>query len=114
MEGKPQALDRTRVCKPFLVLAVNCLVFSGQFTAVDSAQTVGKSPSMGDDGVSSELGGISADAPAWLAGIGRSGWWERNAPPDRAGIDGKRIKGRRECINHYGPACTRCKRCRWR
>lgn len=71
------------------------------------ARAVGKSLSMGmDDGVSTKLGRIGADAPDWLAGIGRSGWWKRNQPPDRAGIDGKRIKGRRACINHYGAACT--------
>ncbi len=79
----------------------------GQFTAVDSARTIGKPPSVGvDDGIPTELGGIGAHTPAWLAGIGRSGWWERNQPPDHVGIDGKRIKGRRECINHYGAACT--------
>ncbi|MEG3875773.1 DNA cytosine methyltransferase [Microcoleus sp. herbarium7] len=73
----------------------------------NSSGPVGKSPSVGmDDGISEELVRVGADAPTWLAGIGRSGWWERNAPPDRAGIDGKRIKGRRECINHYGAACT--------
>ena len=59
-----------------------------------------------DDGIFAELGGVGVDAPAWLAGIRRSGWWDRNHPPNRAGIDGKRIKGRRECINHYGAACT--------
>jgi DNA (cytosine-5)-methyltransferase 1 len=71
------------------------------------ARTVSKPSSMGmDDGIPPELGGVGADAPAWLVGIGRSGWWLDNPPPDRAGIDGKRIKGRRECINHYGAACT--------
>jgi DNA (cytosine-5)-methyltransferase 1 len=79
----------------------------GQFTAIDPARTVSKPSSMGmDDGIPAKLGGVGADASAWLAGIGRSGWWERNQPPDCAGIDGKRIKGRRECINHYGAACT--------
>lgn len=74
---------------------------------VDFARRIGQPSSMGlDDGISDELGGIGADAPAWLTGIGRSGWWQDNQPPNRAGIDGKRIKGRRECINHYGAACT--------
>ncbi|HLO49372.1 MAG TPA: DNA cytosine methyltransferase, partial [Kamptonema sp.] len=78
-----------------------------QFTTIDLARTVSKSSSMGmDDGIPAELGGVGADAPDWLAGIGRSGWWLDNPPPDRAGIDGKRIKGRRDCINHYGAACT--------
>jgi DNA (cytosine-5)-methyltransferase 1 len=73
----------------------------------DTTGAVGKSAGVGvDDGISSELGRINSDAPAWLAGIRRSGWWFDNLPPDRAGIDGKRIKGRRECINHYGAACT--------
>lgn len=80
---------------------------SGQLAAVNFARTVSQPPSLGmDDGIPAELGGIGADAPAWLAGIGRSGWWEQNQPPDRAGIDGKRITGRRDCINHYGAACT--------
>lgn len=71
------------------------------------ARTISKPASMGmDDGLSDKLGGVGVNAPAWLAGIGRSGWWDRNQPPDRAGIDSKRIKGRRECINHYGAACT--------
>ncbi|TAG98743.1 MAG: DNA cytosine methyltransferase [Oscillatoriales cyanobacterium] len=78
-----------------------------QFSAVDTTRSISKPAGVGvDDGISTELGGIGADAPAWLAGIRRSGWWLDNLPPDHAGIDGKRIKGRRECINHYGAACT--------
>lgn len=74
---------------------------------INTSGSVCKSSSLGlDDGISPELVRIGADAPAWLTGIGRSGWWERNQPPDRAGIEGKRIKGRRESINHYGAACT--------
>ena len=76
-------------------------------TCCDRARPIGEPAGVGlDDGVPSELVRVCADAPAWLAGIGRSGWWERNAPPNRAGIDGKRIKGRRDSINHYGAACT--------
>ena len=73
----------------------------------DRAGPICQSSNLGmDDGISSKLVRVSVDAPTWLAGVRRSGWWERNTPPDRAGIDGKRIKGRRECINHYGAACT--------
>ena len=73
----------------------------------DRAGPICQSSNLGmDDGISPKLVRVSADSPTWLAGVGRSGWWERNTPPDRAGIDGKRIKGRRESINHYGAACT--------
>jgi site-specific DNA-cytosine methylase len=73
----------------------------------DPAGSVSKPPGVGmDDGISAELGRVGADAPDWLAGIGRSGWWIDTPPPDRAGIDGKRLKNRRESISHYGAACT--------
>ena len=73
---------------------------------IHSPHRIGESTGLGvDDGISEELVRIGADAP-WLLGIERAGWWRRQPPPIKAGLRGKRIKGRRDCINHYGAACV--------
>lgn len=73
---------------------------------VHSPHRIGESAGVGmDDGIPQELVRVDIDAP-WLLGIERSGWWRREPPPVKAGLRGKRIKGRRDCINHYGAACV--------
>lgn len=79
---------------------------TGQPAPVHSPNRIGEPSSVGlDDGIPDQLVRISADAP-WLLGTNLSGWWQHNAPPRCPGIDGKRIKGRRDSINHYGAACV--------
>ncbi|MEG3839037.1 DNA cytosine methyltransferase [Microcoleus sp. herbarium14] len=73
---------------------------------VHQRERIGESAGVGmNDGISEELVRVGADAP-WLLGIDRSGWWRRQPPPLKAGLQSKRIKGRRDCINHYGAACV--------
>ncbi|MCC3587993.1 MAG: DNA cytosine methyltransferase [Microcoleus sp. PH2017_30_WIL_O_A] len=73
---------------------------------VHSPHRISESTDLGlDDGIPEELVRVSADAP-WLFGIEQAGWWRRESPPIKAGLPGKRIKGRRDCINHYGAACV--------
>jgi DNA (cytosine-5)-methyltransferase 1 len=78
----------------------------GQCSFVHSADRISKPPSMGlDDGIPEKLVRVGTDAPDWLAGVRRSGWWKEGAP-QAAGLPGKRIQGRRDSINHYGAACV--------
>lgn len=77
-----------------------------QPATVHQRDRIGESTSVGlDDGIPNQLVRIGADAP-WLLGIERSGWWRREPPTNSAGLSSKRIKGRRDCINHYGSACV--------
>lgn len=77
-----------------------------QRATVHQRERIGEPASVGlDDGIPDQLVRVGADAP-WLLGIERSGWWRRESPPNSAGLPSKRIKGRRDCINHYGAACV--------
>lgn len=77
-----------------------------QRATVYQRERIGEPAGVGlDDGISEELVRVGADAP-WLLGIERSEWWRREPPPASAGLPSKRIKGRRDCINHYGAACV--------
>ncbi|WP_445300327.1 MULTISPECIES: DNA cytosine methyltransferase [unclassified Microcoleus] len=78
-----------------------------QPTSISQVDSISEPPSMGlDDGIPEILVRVGTDAPDWLAGVRRSGWWDREPAPVKVGLNGKRIQGRRDSINHYGAACV--------